>query len=67
MALPPDTQLVETLGEGSFGVVYVARLRQGAMHRTVVLKVLKAAWAEDEEVLSCSPASSTTTSSASRS
>ncbi len=52
MALPQDTQLVETLGEGSFAVVYVARLRDGAMLRTVVLKVLKATWAEDEEILS---------------
>ncbi len=52
MALPQDTQLVETLGEGSFAVVYVARVRDGAMLRTVVLKVLKAAWAEDEEILS---------------
>jgi serine/threonine protein kinase len=51
MALPQDTQLVETLGEGSFAVVYVARLREGAMLRTVVLKVLKTAWADDEEII----------------
>ena len=51
MALPQDTQLVETLGEGSFSVVYVARVRDGAMLRTVVLKVLKSAWAEDEETI----------------
>jgi serine/threonine protein kinase len=52
MSLPDDTQLVETLGEGSFAVVYVARLRDGAMLRTVVLKVLKADWADDQEILS---------------
>ena len=40
MALPSDVELVETLGEGSFGVVYVARLKDGAIERTVVLKVL---------------------------
>ncbi len=51
MALSDTPQLVETLGEGSFAVVYLARLKEGALHRTVVLKVLKAAWADDEEIL----------------
>ena len=52
MALPTDTTLVETLGEGSFGTVYVAQLKEGALQRTVVLKVLKASWAANEDILS---------------
>ncbi|MEE2751564.1 MAG: serine/threonine-protein kinase [Myxococcota bacterium] len=51
MALPSDVELVETLGEGSFGTVYVARLKDGAIERTVVLKVLKASWADNEDIL----------------
>ena len=51
MALPPDVELIETLGEGSFGTVYVARLEDGAIRRTVVLKVLKAAWLSNEDIL----------------
>lgn len=52
MALPIDTELVETLGEGSFGTVYVARIKEGAIQRTVVLKVLKASWIDNEDILS---------------
>ncbi len=52
MALPSDVELVETLGEGSFGVVYVARLKDGAIERTVVLKVLKSDWADNDDILS---------------
>ena len=52
MALPTDTELVETLGEGSFGTVYVARLKEGAIQRTVVLKVLKASWANNADIMS---------------
>jgi serine/threonine protein kinase len=52
MALPSNTTLVETLGEGTFGTVYVARLQEGAIERTVVLKVLKSAWADNEDILS---------------
>jgi serine/threonine protein kinase len=52
MALPSNTTLVETLGEGTFGTVYVARLQEGAIERTVVLKVLKAAWADNQDILS---------------
>ena len=51
MSLPPDTELLETLGEGNFGVVYVARLREGAIARTVVLKVLKQHLAENDQAL----------------
>jgi len=51
MALPADVELVETLGEGSFGTVYVARLKDGAIERTVVLKVLKASWVDNEDIL----------------
>lgn len=52
MALPTDTELVETLGEGSFGTVYVARVKEGAIQRTVVLKVLKASWANNADIMS---------------
>lgn len=52
MALPSNTTLVETLGEGTFGTVYVARLQEGAIERTVVLKVLKSEWADNEDILS---------------
>jgi serine/threonine protein kinase len=52
MALPSDVELVETLGEGSFGVVYVARLKDGAIERTVVLKVLKSDWVDNDDILS---------------
>lgn len=52
MALPSNTTLIETLGEGTFGTVYVARLQEGAIERTVVLKVLKSAWADNEDILS---------------
>ena len=46
-----STEILETLGEGSFGTVYVARISEGAFQRTVVLKVLKSNWAENEEIL----------------
>ncbi|MEY3210587.1 MAG: hypothetical protein RIT28_1068 [Pseudomonadota bacterium] len=49
--LPDQLDLLERLGEGTFGQVYVARLSDGAISRTVVLKVLKASWGEDQEVL----------------
>jgi serine/threonine protein kinase len=52
MALPSNTTLVETLGEGTFGTVYVARLQEGAIERTVVLKVLKSAWADNADIMS---------------
>lgn len=51
MTLPTNTEVLETLGEGSFGVVVVARLVEGALSRTVVLKVLKKDWESDEEIL----------------
>lgn len=51
MALPLNTEILETLGEGSFGAVYVALLNEGAIRRTVVLKVLKSEWAEHPEIL----------------
>ena len=51
MASPGSAEILETLGEGSFGVVYLARLSEGALQRTVVLKVLKADWASREEIL----------------
>ena len=51
MALLESTEILETLGEGSFGKVYVARISDGAFERTVVLKVLKQNWAENEEIL----------------
>lgn len=52
MALPHDTELIETLGEGTFGTVYVARITEGAIQRTVVLKVMKANWVDNEDILS---------------
>ncbi|MEC7240831.1 MAG: serine/threonine-protein kinase [Myxococcota bacterium] len=52
MALPHDTELIETLGEGTFGTVYVARVTEGAIQRTVVLKVMKANWVDNEDILS---------------
>ena len=52
MALPHDTELLETLGEGTFGTVYVARITEGAIQRTVVLKVMKANWVDNEDILS---------------
>lgn len=51
VALPPNTEILETLGEGSFGAVYVALISEGAIQRTVVLKVLKSEWAEHPEIL----------------
>jgi serine/threonine protein kinase len=51
MALPTDTKLVETLGEGTFGTVYVAQLKEGAIQRTVVLKVLKPNWVSNQDIL----------------
>lgn len=51
MALPLNTEILETLGEGSFGAVYVALLNEGAIRRTVVLKVLKSEWADHPEIL----------------
>ena len=51
MALPLNTEILETLGEGSFGAVYVALLCEGAIRRTVVLKVLKPEWADHPEIL----------------
>jgi serine/threonine protein kinase len=51
MSLPPHTEILETLGEGSFGTVYVARVNEGALQRTVVLKVLKANWSNHPEIL----------------
>ena len=51
MGLPESTEIIETLGEGSFGTVYVARIAEGAFERTVVLKVLKSNWADNEEIL----------------
>jgi len=52
MALAMDTELVETLGEGAFGTVYVARIKDGAIERTVVMKVLKDSWSENSEIVS---------------
>ena len=51
MGLPESTTILETLGEGSFGTVYVARVEEGALARTLVLKVLKATWADHPEIL----------------
>ena len=51
MALPLNTEILETLGEGSFGAVYVALLCEGAIRRTVVLKVLKPEWSDHPEIL----------------
>ncbi|MCP4805061.1 MAG: protein kinase [Proteobacteria bacterium] len=51
MGLPESTTILETLGEGSFGTVYVARVEEGALARTLVLKVLKASWADNPEIL----------------
>ena len=51
MALPLNTEILETLGEGSFGAVYVALLCEGAIRRTVVLKVLKSEWSDHPEIL----------------
>ncbi|MFT5585352.1 MAG: serine/threonine protein kinase [Cognaticolwellia sp.] len=51
VALPLNTEILETLGEGSFGAVYVALLTEGAIRRTVVLKVLKSEWADHPEIL----------------
>lgn len=51
MGLPESTTILETLGEGSFGTVYVARVEEGALARTLVLKVLKATWADNPEIL----------------
>ncbi|MBK9648997.1 MAG: serine/threonine protein kinase [Deltaproteobacteria bacterium] len=50
-SLPDDIELLETLGAGTFGTVYVARVRDGALTRTVVLKVLKQDWSKDPEAL----------------
>jgi serine/threonine protein kinase len=52
MTIAADTELVETLGEGAFGTVYVARIKDGAIERTVVLKVLKDNWSENSEIVS---------------
>ena len=49
--LPDDVELLETLGSGTFGTVYVARLHDGALTRTLVLKVLKQDWSKDPEAL----------------
>lgn len=49
--LPDDVELLETLGEGSFGTVIVARVHDGAISRTVVLKVLKRDWSHEVEAL----------------
>ena len=49
--LPDDVELLETLGAGAFGTVYVARLLDGALSRTVVLKVLKQDWSKEPEAL----------------
>ena len=46
-----STEILETLGEGSFGKVYVARISEGAFERTVVLKVLKSNWVGNDEIL----------------
>jgi len=51
MAASGSAEILETLGEGSFGVVYLARLTEGALQRTVVLKVLKSDWIDREEIL----------------
>ncbi|MCB9792356.1 MAG: protein kinase [Alphaproteobacteria bacterium] len=51
MPLQDQIEFLETLGEGSFGVVCLARLTEGHLKRTVVLKILKEDWAEDERVL----------------
>jgi serine/threonine-protein kinase len=51
LALPATTEVLETLGEGSFGTVYVALLKEGALERTVVLKVLKPRWSAHPEIL----------------
>jgi serine/threonine protein kinase len=50
-SLPDDIQLLETLGSGTFGTVYVARVHDGALSRTVVLKVLKQDWSKEPEAL----------------
>ncbi|MBK9649576.1 MAG: protein kinase [Deltaproteobacteria bacterium] len=50
-AIPDDVELLETLGEGSFGQVFVARMHEGAITRTVVLKVLKQDWSKEPETL----------------
>ena len=49
-ALPDDIELLERLGEGTFGQVFSARLNEGPLQRTVVLKVLKADWMGHAEV-----------------
>ncbi|MCK6525097.1 serine/threonine protein kinase [Myxococcota bacterium] len=49
-ALPDDIELLERLGEGTFGQVFSARLQEGPLQRTVVLKVLKADWMGHAEV-----------------
>ena len=49
-ALPDDIELLERLGEGTFGQVFSARLNEGPLQRTVVLKVLKADWMNHAEV-----------------
>jgi serine/threonine protein kinase len=50
-AIPDDVELLETLGEGSFGQVFVARMHEGAITRTVVLKVLKQDWSKEPETV----------------
>ena len=49
--LSDDVELLETLGSGTFGTVYVARVHDGALTRTVVLKVLKQDWSKEPEAL----------------
>ncbi|MCB9743782.1 MAG: protein kinase [Alphaproteobacteria bacterium] len=51
MPITDHIEFLETLGEGSFGVVCLARLTEGPLKRTVVLKILKEDWAEDDRVL----------------
>lgn len=47
----PPVEILETLGEGAFGVVCVARLTMGGVERAVALKILKGEWADHVEVL----------------
>lgn len=48
--MPPDYELMDKLGEGGMGVVYVAR--QTSIDRTIAIKMLKPDVAQDDDVRS---------------
>jgi serine/threonine protein kinase len=46
-----EFEILEILGEGSFGTVCVAKMSEGPLRRTVALKILKGAYATNRKVL----------------